>query len=255
MNKMEILGGTLAGMMFLSGCKNVDTKTPEPTPIVASGEALPTATVEATPTTSATATDKAPTPIPTKAEFSVDTVKLNTTPKSYEDLTANLGNYVESPDPLKDVNAFMDWWKNQLIPALGDETKLKRNINTDAAFLNDGLLYLAAGTGKEEPLQGQSKFYYFRHENTVYPVLVLSTGDDTWGNKTVSVILTEGEWGWDSLKNLVDGKKVVSIILYPDINSKFIPDNCKPFAEAGLDGSVYDNNWRVPAAGIVQTKP
>jgi hypothetical protein len=193
--------------------------------------------------------------------YPIDMEKLNTTPKSYDYLTSHLDEYVRSPDPLADSQAgqvFLDWVKNELIPALGDETKLEKNVWVgDGGYYNNEL----ALSGESKPLMGQPEFFYFEHQNKVYPVLILSAisiipGNQQYWGKTVMVILTEeNDKGWGALGKLAEGKLIRGIVLYPRVDCPYIPDIGKQMVAAGLDASVYRDHWRLPAAGHIQTLP
>jgi hypothetical protein len=120
-------------------------------------------------------------------------------PKSYAELLASVqvgdGRYIEAPDPLADPQAgqvFLDWVKNQLIPALGgDEEKLPRVSNMGGGFYSDNeLIY---GGGDKAPLEGPPEFFYFQHEGVVYPVLIMPLSEPIEGKVynmgTVMVVL------------------------------------------------------------------
>ncbi len=96
MNKIELLGGTLAGMMFLSGCSPTTETNKIPTKESASTSGIPaTETPFETYVPTATATEA---PKPTVEAFPIDITKVFTAPSSPEDLEANLDKYVQAPD-------------------------------------------------------------------------------------------------------------------------------------------------------------
>ena len=239
-----------------------------------------TPTVAYTPTVRPTATETV-IPSPTPESFPIDKAKLfNNMPKGYEELTPNLGNYVEAPDAT--TPEFMDWWKNVLLPTSGPEANLTRNaVMTIVGLNSDNNLEVGGTTGSWGPLQSQPEFFYSRHGGKVYPGLVLSTisyvGKNLGSKGTVTVIPTEdpthGE-GWDSLANLAAGKPVISVRMYTVPDAKYMPADCPTFIAAGLDGSAYwepgvstpepstpgkntfyetGDHWFVPACGRIQT--
>ncbi len=252
------MGLTIAAVA-MAGC--ISQPLPEPSATMQPTETVTlTATVTDTPTLRPTDTETL-TPSLTPERYPIDTVKLNTTPKSYDYLTSHLDEYVQSPDPLADSQAgqvFLDWVKNELIPALGDETKLEKNVWVgDGGYYNNEL----ALSGESKPLMGQPEFFYFEHQNKVYPVLILSTVSilpGSWGEwgRTVMVVLTEeSDLGWGALEKLAEGKLIRGIFLFPRVDCLYIPDIGKQMVAAGLDASVYEDNWRLPAAGRIQTLP
>ena len=247
------MGLTIAAVA-MAGC--ISQPLPEPSATMQPTETVTlTATVTDTPTLRPTDTETL-TPSLTPERYPIDTVKLNTTPKSYDYLTSHLDEYVQSPDPLADSRAgqvFLDWVKNELIPALGDETKLDRNVYaSDGVYYNNEL----ALSGDSKPLMGQPEFFYFEHQNKVYPVLILSLRLVNYIGRTVMVILTEeNDMGWGALEKLTEGKLIRGIVLYPRVDCPYIPDIGKQMVAVGLDASLYEDYWRLPAAGHIQTLP
>ena len=213
--------------------------------------------------------------------YPIDKAKLfNNMPKSYEDLTANLGNYVEAPDAT--TPEFLDWWKNKLLPALGPEADLPRNANMTIVGIDSDNVFSVEGSGASSgPLLSQPEFFYFQHGGKVYPGLVISTishvGKDLGSKGTITVILTEDQlygMGWDSLAMLAEDKPVISVIMYTLPDAQFMPADCPAFIAAGLDGSAYwepgvptpepstpgkntywetGDHWYAPACGQIQT--
>jgi hypothetical protein len=206
--------------------------------------------------------------------YPIDKAKLfNNMPKSYEELTANLGNYVEAPDAT--TPEFLDWWKNKLLPVLGEESTLPRNV--DVLFSGIPVkneLLLPANTATAKSLLSPPEFFYFQHGGEVYPVLVLSTVSYMQGTTdinqtgTVTLILTNStmmEEGWGSLSAMAQGKPVISLQLFQTAaNASWFPDDCGSFLAAGLDGSIYEgianqdpnqniHHWRIPVCGRIQT--
>lgn len=244
MKGKELLGFTLAATMFLSGC-DVVAKTVEPTPIVASGEALPTATAGVATEATAAATE-APTPIPTKAEFNVDTAKLYSVPASIEDLDANPDKYIKVADPLTDINTFNANF-GKIKAVLGDPTKIEPNLE---------ILGVGTATNGIERVQfaldpsvsvinGKLGFFYFEHEGKKYPVLLIKTvmgQNDDMG--LFAIILYDGgdtnitgnTQGTEVLKSISEGKGLKFMKIW-SASSSSLPDEVNQMIKMGLDGS------------------
>lgn len=60
--------------------------------------------------------------------YPIDLEKFNTMPPSYEDVVANPEKYQEAPDFFGETEAAMKWWKETLIPTLGDQRELTPNV-------------------------------------------------------------------------------------------------------------------------------
>jgi hypothetical protein len=232
------------------------TFTPTPTiTLTPTFTSTPTATLTPTPTIT-------PTFSPTVGLYAIDLVRLNSLPKSYDYLITHLNEYIQAPDPLPDSSAFFDWWKNRLIPSLGDERKLPRTarLNPHYAF---NQFYASANPGRAEPLLRQPFFYYFQHEGVVYPVLILSVEAETYGTQdyyqegTFTVVLLEDEpkfdlypdkygrkiLGWSSLEELSKGKKIDMVWGFHMLkDSRWMSDIAKQLVAVGFDTSWYFND-------------
>ena len=259
---LRLMGLTIA-FVAMAGCVPHSLPglmaTTQPTETVAP-TATSTSTATDTPTLQPTAT-VAPTLAPTPDRYEIDPVKLNHWPKSYDYLINHLDEFVEAPDFAGNPVVAMDWWENKLLPALGVEENLDRNVWASNPSRLNGLLYFVVTAGREKPLVGTPEFFYFKHNDVVYPTLVLSlvaklSGVDT-DVRTITMILTEELGGWESLNQLSAGKAIFGMTEFAEVESKWsVPEVAKQLVMAGFDGSVYGKtNWRLPAAGYIQTLP
>ena len=262
--------------LALAGCAPHSLPAPSiPPPPTAS--LAPTAPPPATATPTPLPTDtQTLTPTPKPKTYPIDKAKLfNNMPKSYAELLASVqagdGKYVEAPDPLADPQAgqvFLDWVKNQLIPALGgDELKLPRVASfIGSVILGDWQTY-GGSDADAKPLEGQPGIVFIQHGSKVYPMLILPTsgylhGED-YDTGTIMVILEEMQYdgydvGWGSLAKLAEGQPIMSITTAVNLSGPGFTPFEKQAVEAGLNGSDYvDGNgdhWYMPAAGFITMK-
>ena len=103
--------------------------------------------------------------------------KLHKIPASIEYLENNFGKgeFIRSPDPISEPEAFDAWFRELLIPALGPISEREVNYYTDA-LANNAELYKAENdmTAPDNQIIGQPEFFYFQSSGVIFPVLVVN---------------------------------------------------------------------------------
>ena len=91
--------------------------------------------------------------------------KLHNIPASIEYLENNFGKgeFIRSPDPISEPEAFDTWFRELLIPALGPVSEREVNYYTDGLSNNDEN-YTAENdmTATDNQIIGQPEFFYFQ---------------------------------------------------------------------------------------------
>ena len=129
--------------------------------------ATPTHQAIARPTATATATP----------EVGIDMEKLHNIPPSIEYLENNFGNgeYIRSPDPISEAEAFDTWFRDVLIPVLGPVSEREVNYYTDGLSSNDENWSAENNmTATDNQIIGQPEFFYFQSSGVIFPVLVVN---------------------------------------------------------------------------------
>lgn len=209
----------LAGILLTNGCaietgNQPQISTDEPKAIET--QVIPTKTKVPTPTRKATET-QAPTPTKTETpeKYPIDINKIHNFPKSYEYMVNNLNEFVEAPDGFSDPEALYNWWTEKCIPALGNQEDLEPNVFgvpdvSTAGFGFHTMIY------ESKSLLSEPNIFYFRYNNKIYPVLVLTVEDEFNINVgTFAFIIhnksQNGDDGFDALKTLSTGEKIASL--------------------------------------------
>ncbi len=148
-------------------------------------------------------------------QYPIDINKIHNFPKSYEYMVNNLNEFVEAPDGFSDPEALYNWWTEKCIPALGNQEDLEPNVFgvpdvSTAGFGFHTMIY------ESKSLLSEPNIFYFRYNNKIYPVLVLTVEDEFNINVgTFAFIIhnksQNGDDGFDALKTLSTGEKIASL--------------------------------------------
>ncbi len=118
----------------------------------------------ATPTQQATVAPAETATATATPEAKIDMEKLHKIPPSIEYLENNFGKgeFIRSPDPISEPEAFDIWFRELLIPALGPVSEREVNYYTDA-LANNEELYKAENnmTATDNQIIGQPEFFLF----------------------------------------------------------------------------------------------
>lgn len=239
------LGGL--GIVSVACTATVDARTP----IVETTQApKSTATEEFivfTPTTEVTKTpEPTPTPEATKNPYEIDAEKVYVMPPSYEDVVANPEKYQQGPDPLADIEFFKNWWLNEMIPVLGDQRSKSVNSYTPLKHYGDEWWTWDQLKPDSKPLNGQPQFFYFRHNEVIFPVLILTVGDAANNYGTYALILhsedpSVNDDGLDAIKYLYEGKPIRMVVGTKKIFG-VLDEYTQQLVEDGYNWSNYDGN-------------
>ncbi len=148
-------------------------------------------------------------------QYPIDINKIHNFPESYEYMVNNLNEFVEAPDGFSDPEALYNWWTEKCIPALGNQEDLEPNVFgvpdvSTAGFGFHTMIY------ESKSLLSEPNIFYFRYNNKIYPVLVLTVEDEFNINVgTFAFIIhnksQNGDDGFDALKTLSTGEKIASL--------------------------------------------
>lgn len=208
------LAAVLCMILIIAACTPINTQSNhQESPTSTLAEITPTVidTKTSTPTQEATETNT-PTPTEVPEKYPIDIEKLHNFPESYEYMVDNLDEFVEAPDGFTDPEALYNWWTDKCIPALGNQEDLEPNVFAEVGSRPDGF-YLSMPKNYSQPLLSEPSTFYFRHEDRVYPVIVLTvkTFDDI-NNGTFAIVLHDqsqnGDDGFAAIKRMYEGKKI-----------------------------------------------
>jgi len=234
---------------LLSSCGTV-LQTPLPT---AAATKLPTINLTPEPTATATATEMptltlTPEPTPTATEiiknYSIDLEKFYTMPSSYEDVVANPEKYQEAPDFFGETEVAMKWWEETLIPALGEQKELTPNV-FGGAWMDREERFDYWSRSSEHALLSDYPAFYFKHDNEIYlvPVFTFAVDDSMRHGGTFAFILYESQndgyitgAGLEEIKNIYEGKRIISTIGVKTPEPYTLPDEVKIFV-------MSEYNW------------
>ena len=253
----------LAG--FLSTCGTV-LQTPLPT---ATATELLTITLTPEPTATATAIEMptitlTPEPIPTATEipekYPIDLEKLHNFPQSYEYLVAHPEEFVEAPNPLKDIDVFNDWFYNKFVPILGEWTEREANYNTSHVGMIEDYFQVTTYDNPGD-LLGKPEFFYFLNNETLYPVITINIFNDNQESflRTISMILYNGFGaveGTGVIESLAMNKKIERITL-PRIEKDTFPEVVNNLIKMGINANMpdqYDYNQVVLGIARIRTR-
>jgi hypothetical protein len=110
-------------------------------------------------------------------EVGIDMEKLHKIPPSIEYLENNFGKgeFIRSPDPISEPEAFDIWFRELLIPALGPVSEREVNYYTDGLSSNDENWSAENNmTATDNQIIGQPEFFYFQSSGVIFPVLVVN---------------------------------------------------------------------------------
>lgn len=173
-------------------------------------------TVTLTPEPSPIATE---TPTPTEVEkYPIDLEKLHNFPESYEYVIAHPEEFVEAPNPFKDIDAFNDWFYNKFVPILGNYEEREVNYATSTIGMQPDF-FVADAYSDPKKMLGEPEFFYFNNYGTLYPVITLNVFSDDQKSflRTISVILYDGDYsgeGTGAINSLFKGEKISGIALF-----------------------------------------
>jgi len=237
----KAIAGALVSFSLATGCNvlvdasvperpiitktSVPSKDPEKTdPTQVATEMVPPGAVETvitpptiTPEPTATATEM-PTPTEIPEKYPIDLEKLHNFPESYEYVIAHPEEFVEAPNPFKDIDAFNDWFYNKFVPLLGDYKEREVNYATSDIGLQPDF-YVANAYSEPKKMLGEPEFFYFNNYGTLYPVITLNVFSDNQKAfiRTLSVILYDGDYsgeGTGVINSLSRGEKIYGIALF-----------------------------------------
>jgi len=234
------------------------TKTPAPSPTEANYELTPTvknpATEELTlaPEPTATATEM-PTPTEIPEKYPIDLEKLHNFPESYEYVIAHPDEFVEAPNPFKDIDAFNDWFYNKFVPTLGEWTEREVNYATSTIGAQPDF-YVADAYGDPKEMLGEPEFFYFNNYGTLYPVITLNVFSDNQKSflRTISAILYDGVGateGTTVLKSLSTGEKIRTVTLFRTTYDLF-PADVNRLIEMGINAYRDELDYNQVVIGI-----
>jgi hypothetical protein len=167
MNKAELLGSTLAGIMILSGCASVAETNKTPTK-----EVFSTSTDSITVTPEATMTAELPTEVITPTEMVYSAEALAFVPHSVEEIA----NSVEVTSPIDNPDGYKEEFNDKIKPGLDQIL-----TNYSGRMMNDGSIGINPETGSvlfnDGDVLNPIASVYFEWEGHQVPILYFPVAD------------------------------------------------------------------------------
>jgi len=207
----------------------------------------------------ATATEM-PTPTEIPEKYPIDLEKLHNFPQSYEYVVAHPEEFVEAPNPFKDIDAFNDWFYNKFVPLLGNYEEREVNYATSNIGMQPDF-YVADAYRDPKDMLGEPEFFYFNNYGTLYPVITLNVFSDDQKSfiRTISIILYDGDYsgeGTGAINSLFREEKISGIALFRNERSLYpYPSAVNNLIKKGINAyrDELDYNQVVLGVGMLKT--
>jgi len=180
---------------------------------------------------------------------------FNRFPESREYLAAHLDEFVQAPDPFTQRAAFDKWWKEKLVPALGERSQRELTGGNDFGQLADmGDRWLGATSDyRGAQLLRMPQFFYFINEETIYPVPIFNFPAPPWYPDTtmytmMPILFDDGNHHDDNLARITSRENVETVLIYKTTGWNSTVDR---FIGAGLLTLRSEVDLNTPGKDIV----